>query len=99
MTDLLREARDDLKQHRHAGGEPDYCATCERIERIDAFLSQPEPISAEEDFETWWRRHHPFDWFAKECGSPLPAQYRLSTWAWAKDNISPLLDLSRREKA
>ena len=42
-TELLREVRDDLKRHRHTGGEPDYCATCERIERIDAFLSQPEP--------------------------------------------------------
>ena len=40
---LLRECRDNLKVHRHAGGEPDYCATCELVERIDAALSASAP--------------------------------------------------------
>lgn len=47
--ELLREARGDLKRHRHAGGEPDYCATCELIERIDALLATPERVITELD--------------------------------------------------
>ena len=39
---LLREARDDLKIHRHAGGEPDYCTTCELVAEINAHLSSIE---------------------------------------------------------
>ena len=91
-TELLQKIQDTGLLYQH---------NLELDAEVVNFLSQPEPqaMIVEEDFETWWRQHHPFDWFAKECGSPMPAQYRLSIWAWAKDSITPLLDLSRKEKA
>lgn len=23
------------------------------------------------DFQTWWRKHHPHDWWAKKLGAPV----------------------------
>ena len=37
-----------------------------------------------EAFEKWMKGHHPLDWFAAECGEPLPTKYRLAVWEYAR---------------
>jgi len=33
------------------------------------------------EFEQWWARHHPRDWFSKDCGGePVPTVVRLHVW-------------------
>lgn len=34
-----------------------------------------------EEFDAWYARCHPFDWYAKENGEPVPASVRLDVWA------------------
>jgi len=36
------------------------------------------------DFEAWWSMNHPFDWWAKVIGEPLPFAYRLRVWELCK---------------
>lgn len=35
----------------------------------------------DEQFEHWWARHHPKDWFSKaQDGKPVPNSVRLEIW-------------------
>ena len=37
-----------------------------------------------EDFETWWARNHPWDWWGKFHGKPLAQAEILHLWQLAK---------------
>jgi hypothetical protein len=32
-------------------------------------------------FDEWYARNHPFDWFTKELGVSVPMQVRLKVWS------------------
>lgn len=34
-----------------------------------------------EEFDEWWKRCHPWDWYARENGWPVPTAARLHVWA------------------
>lgn len=42
------------------------------------------PLSTEQQFREWYARNHPWDWFTKEMGQPVPSSVRLRTWAICK---------------
>jgi hypothetical protein len=37
------------------------------------------------EFDHWWARYHPWDWYAGEDGNPLRSVDRLRMWSMCRD--------------
>jgi hypothetical protein len=59
---------------------------------------------ADDEFEKWWSRCHPWDWYAKEqSGRPISTKARLHIWqlcraAWLREDLPQRSDSTAEGK-